>query len=147
MSPTARIEVATVVTLEPGAAFAAFTEEIGSWFRLTPARLGAAVTGISFVPGVGGRLLATRSGDEVGSVFGTVTVWEPGVRLAFDSPDGTEVEVRFEGVAGGTRVTLEHRGLDRLTPADSDLAFRYGPRLMLGWYEAHLGAESPDRAE
>jgi hypothetical protein len=28
----------------------------------------------------------------------------------------TEIEVRFDPVESGTRVTLEHRGLDRLPP-------------------------------
>ena len=54
--------------------------------------------------------------------MGRVTAWEPGARLAFAyrnvhlELEDTEVEVRFEPIAGGTRVTLEHRGLERLPP-------------------------------
>lgn len=62
--------------------------------------------------------------------MGRVTVWEPAERLAFvyrsvHLPDdlATEVEVRFEPVGGGTRVTLEHRGLEAL-PADEYARWR-----------------------
>jgi uncharacterized protein YndB with AHSA1/START domain len=48
---------------------------------------------------------------------GRVTLWEPPTRLVFDwrnlnfAPDEkTEVEVRFEAIGDGTRVTVEHRG-------------------------------------
>lgn len=50
---------------------------------------------------------------------GVVSVWERGARLVFGwrqaafTPDmNTEVEVRFEAVGEGTRVTVEHRGWD-----------------------------------
>jgi hypothetical protein len=62
--------------------------------------------------------------------MGRVTVWEPAKRLAFvyrsvHLPGGlqTEVEVRFEPVGDGTRVTLEHRGLEAL-PADEYARWR-----------------------
>ena len=73
---------------------------------------------------MGGRLVevhdeATGEGFEIGRVL----VWEPGARLVFGfrsvffPPEPmTEVEVRFDPVGRGTRVTLEHRGLDRLPP-------------------------------
>jgi uncharacterized protein YndB with AHSA1/START domain len=73
-------------------------------------------------PGPGGRLLKTI-GDQAFEV-GRVQAWEPPARFVFEcrepgDEDGpaTEVEVRFAGVAGGTRVTLEHRGFERLPPA------------------------------
>jgi uncharacterized protein YndB with AHSA1/START domain len=78
-----------------------------------------------FEPGVGGRLLEIY--DEASHdafELGRVRVWEPGARLVFDfharnfAPGQiTEVEIRFEPDAGGTRVTLEHRGWDRI-PAE-----------------------------
>jgi len=57
--------------------------------------------------------------------WGTVLVWDPPHRLVLawqithewgyqpDLTQASEVEVRFTPVAGGTRVDLEHRQLDR----------------------------------
>jgi hypothetical protein len=49
-----------------------------------------------------------------------VQAWEPGVRLQFalstwpfQPGEATEVEVRFEAIGDGTRVTVEHRGFQR----------------------------------
>jgi uncharacterized glyoxalase superfamily protein PhnB len=56
-----------------------------------------------------------------------ITAWEPPSRLVFAYMDNdlrdplTEVEVRFDPIAAGTRVTLEHRGWDRVA---EDLAKR-----------------------
>jgi uncharacterized protein YndB with AHSA1/START domain len=115
------------VPVDPGTAFRLFTDDIGAWYRggayswNDPER----AVGIRFEPGVGGRLLELYD-DEARDVYemGRVLAWEPGERLVFEfqsvhfPPDPlTEVEVRFQSVAGGTRVTLEHRGLDRLPPA------------------------------
>jgi uncharacterized protein YndB with AHSA1/START domain len=53
--------------------------------------------------------------------IGRVTVWEPGARLEFEwrntnfSPDQkTIVEVRFEPLREGTRVTVHHQGWSSL---------------------------------
>jgi uncharacterized protein YndB with AHSA1/START domain len=61
-----------------------------------------------------------------------VLAWEPGRRLVFEwrgksfAPgERTEVEVRFEPVEGGTRVTLEHRGWEAL---GDDHPVRHGLR-------------------
>lgn len=114
------------VDVDPATAFEVFTEEINDWYRPgayswnDPDR----AVGIRFEPGVGGRLMeihdrATGEGYEMGRI----TVWEPGSRLVFayrnvylPPEPTTEVEVRFEATATGTRVTLEHRGLDRMPP-------------------------------
>lgn len=114
------------VAVDPETAFAAFTEEIGEWYRSgryswnDPAR----AIGIRFEPGVGGRLIEVwKDAGGEGYDMGRILAWEPGIRLAFEfrsvhfPPVPTEVEVRFEPVPSGTRVTLEHRGLDRM-PAD-----------------------------
>jgi hypothetical protein len=114
------------VDVDPATAFQVFTEEIGSWYRSgryswnAPER----AVGIRFEPGVGGRLLevwdeASGQGYEMGRIL----IWEPGVRLVFQYRNAhlpadplTEVEVRFDPLGGGTMVTLEHRGFDRLPP-------------------------------
>ena len=71
---------------------------------------------VAFEPGLGGRFTETGADGEVFEI-GRITVWEPGVRLAFTWRQAsfapgqtTEVEVRFESVANETRVTVEHRG-------------------------------------
>jgi uncharacterized protein YndB with AHSA1/START domain len=62
--------------------------------------------------------------------IGRILAWEPPARLVFSwrqasfPPDlSTEVEARFEPVGEETRVSVEHRGFDRV-PADS--AARHG---------------------
>jgi len=139
---TATIEVA----LDPATAFAVFTEEIGQWWRPGPINWNNAkrAIGIRIEPGVGGRWLEVydaASGE--GFECGRITVWEPGARFVFlyqdagHTIDGTEVEVRFEEIAGGTRVTLEHRGWDKVSPELLDqrrATKRWGWANILGWY-------------
>jgi uncharacterized protein YndB with AHSA1/START domain len=137
----ASVRVSVYVRAAPEAAFAAFTDEIDAWYvkdRHTlhdPGRTAA----IRFEPGAGGRLVevydgATGEGREIGQV----TVWEPGQRLAFTDDLGTEVEVWFEAAGDQTRVTLEHRGLERLRPDLAREHARYGWRRLLPWYERHM---------
>jgi uncharacterized protein YndB with AHSA1/START domain len=113
-----------VVPVDPGSAFDAFTSEIDAWYVRGPYSWNdpERAVGMRIEPGVGGRWIEVWDA-ETGEGFdlGTITAWEPGERLvvsfrAFDLPPEprTEIEVRFEPIAEGTRVTLEHRGLDRL---------------------------------
>jgi hypothetical protein len=39
-------------------------------------------------------------------VFGTITIWEPGARLAWTTSNNVTIEVRFEACASGTRVCV-----------------------------------------
>ena len=109
------------VPVDAGTAFRMFTEEIDEWYERgqyswnDPDRAVA----IRFERG---RLLEVWD-DGDGYEMGLVTAWEPGERLAFAyrsmhlPPElETEVEVRFDPIAAGTRVTLEHRGLELLPP-------------------------------
>jgi hypothetical protein len=57
--------------------------------------------------------------------IGRTLDWQPGARLLLESwtwtfrpGEHTEVEVRFEAIGDGTRVTVEHRGWDRREYAD-----------------------------
>ena len=99
--------VTTVVRADPGTAFRIFTEEIDSWWKRGPGYR----SGDGAMRFDSGRLL------EAGEQIGRVLAWEPGVRLLLESwtwsfrpGERTEVEVRFEAVGDGTRVTVEHRG-------------------------------------
>jgi uncharacterized protein YndB with AHSA1/START domain len=116
-----RVSVTTIIAVEPARAFEVFTEEIDLWWRRDSRfrNMGTDRT-LAFEPGPEGRLVAYA---ESGSVFeiGKVLAWEPPKRLVFswrarnfEGDESTEVEVRFEPVEPGTRVTLEHRGFDAL---------------------------------
>lgn len=104
-------------------AFEVFTSGIGRWWpkshKIGPADLDRPI----IEPREGGRwyeLDVDGSECEVGKV----AVWEPPARLiliwqltpefAYDPELITEVEVRFTAEAGGTRVDLEHRDLERM---------------------------------
>jgi uncharacterized protein YndB with AHSA1/START domain len=140
----AAVRVAVDVKASPEAAFAAFTDEIDSWYvkdRHTLADPARAVA-IRFEPGVGGRLVEVYDGGTgEGREIGRVTVWEPGQRLAFTDERGTEVEVWFAAAGARTRVTLEHRGLERLRPDLAREHARHGWRLLLPWYLRYIDQE------
>jgi uncharacterized glyoxalase superfamily protein PhnB len=113
------------VRLDPAAAFDVFTSEIGTWYPRGPHSFNYPdrTVGVVIEPGVGGRWREVW-GDGGGYEVGRVLAWEPGRRLLVSYrnrylPDDplTEIEVRFDPVPDGTRVTLEHRGWERL-PAE-----------------------------
>jgi len=120
---SSRILVALRIAASPEVVFDAFTGDIALWWR--PNSL------FSFTPrspGVmafeEGRLVERLASGKVFEV-GQVRVWERGARLVFGwrqvsfAPGmDTEVEVRFEPVDEGTRVTVEHRGWDSV-PAEN----------------------------
>lgn len=133
---TAAVIVSIRVDAPPTRAFEAFTEEIGEWwrphplFRLTPDGDGY----LRFEPGEGGRLVATLGNGKEFEV-GRITIWKPGERLALTwrqatfAPDqATELDVRFEAIGNQTRVTVEHRGWDRIP---QEHAARHGFDLLL----------------
>jgi hypothetical protein len=146
------VRVTVTVAVDPATAFAVFTEEIGEWYRAGVATLPrpAPSTTLAFETGVGGRLVEVRrrgpnaeaepdGGGGHGDVVehARVTVWEPGRRLVFVDRRRTEVDVRFEPAPGGTRVVLEHRGLDRLDPEDARKQGKFGWSRLAGWFESH----------
>lgn len=128
---TSKVYVALRVRATPERAFAVFVSEIGEWwrpdqlFQTTPRAPGL----LAFEPGEGGRLVETLAGGKVFEI-GRILTWEPPRRLVFSwrqanfPPDlTTEVEVGFEAVGDETRVSIEHRGFDRV-PAGN--AARHG---------------------
>ena len=119
---TSKVYVALRVKAAPSRAFAAFVGEIGAWwrpnglFQTTPRAPGV----LAFEPGEGGRLTETLASGKVFEI-GRIRVWDPPHRLVFSwrqanfPPElSTEVEVRFEAVGEETRVSVEHRGFDRV---------------------------------
>jgi uncharacterized protein YndB with AHSA1/START domain len=117
-----RVLVALRVGAPTAQTFSAFTGEIGDWWR--PNGL------FRFTDRAGGRLafepdpperLVEIGADGARFEIGPVTVWDPPHRLVFGwrqagfpAGQSTEVSVRFEAVAQGTRVTVEHFGWDAI---------------------------------
>jgi uncharacterized protein YndB with AHSA1/START domain len=146
---TSRVYVALRVKAAPERAFAVFVAEIGDWwrpnmlFQTTPRAPGR----LAFDPGEGGRLTETLANGKVFEI-GRITAWEPPQRLVFSWRQAnfpldlhTEVEVRFEAVGEETRVSVEHRGFDRV-PADGVARHGFPDQLLLTrlaeWWQVQL---------
>src|SRR5690606_35548361 len=119
--PGDQAKVSVCVAVEPAIAFEVFTTEIDLWWKHGPRhRTRRRSPGVlTFEPGVGGRLLETFAGPAGPRTLemGRITVWDPPSRLQFTwrgvnfkGDEQTEVEVRFAPSAGGTLVTVVHRG-------------------------------------
>ena len=144
MSQPDRVTATLEVAVDPETAFQIFTGEIDAWWERGPHNFwdGGRAVAKRFEPGVGGRYLEVYD-DATGDVLeiGRITVWEPGSRLVWRmSHDDTEVEVRFQAVAGGTRVLLEHR----LVPGGTKAHFYSGWHNILAWFAER--ADQPDRS-
>ncbi|MBL8553193.1 MAG: SRPBCC domain-containing protein [Phenylobacterium sp.] len=134
---TSKVYVALRVKATPERAFAAFTDEIGEWWRASPLFETTPRPGtLSFEPGPEGRLIETRAGGKVFEI-GRIRAWEPPGRLVFSWRQAnfpldlhTEVEVRFEAVGEETRVSIEHRGFDQV-PAGSAARHRFPDAVLL----------------
>jgi len=113
------------VAATPARAFEVFTTAIGRWWLPTHSILASKSpqAAVTIEPRVGGRWYE-RGEDGSESDWGHVLAWEPPRRLVlawqldaqweFDPALVTEVEVRFDAEpGGGTKVTLEHRCLER----------------------------------
>jgi uncharacterized protein YndB with AHSA1/START domain len=144
------VSASVEVPVDPATAFEVFTEEIDTWYERGPHswKHPDRAVGIRIEPGVGGRVLEVHdAGTGEGFAFGRITAWEPGTRLVFTDllsstpPDLTEVEVRFEAAGDGTRVTLEHRGLDLLPAEVAEQKRKYGWQSLLTWYANHLSGQ------
>ncbi len=148
---TSKVFVALRVRASPERAFEVFTREIAAWwrpsmlFQTTPRPPGR----LAFEPGAGGRLTETLADGKVFEI-GRILDWSPPDGLAFSWRQAsfphdltTEVHVRFEAVGEETRVSVEHRGFDRV-PAKS--AARHGfpdPALLMRlseWWRDQLQA-------
>lgn len=121
-SLASRVLVALRVKATPERAFAAFTGEIGQWwrpnplFRLTPRSPGV----LSFEPGPEGRLIEALASGKIYEV-GRIIEWSPPHVLTFGwrpatvpEEQATEVRVRFDAIGAETRITVEHFGWDAI---------------------------------
>lgn len=150
MSEPSRVLVALRVPADPERAFAAFTGEIGRWWRPDGLfRFSARGAGtLEFVPGPDGQLVETYA-DGTSFTIGEILTWDPPHRLALTwrqerfAPDQTtELHVSFLPAGTETRVVVEHLGWDRI-PADH--VARHGFPLPVfqqrfaEWWQAQLG--------
>ncbi len=123
MTPGNQVTVSVTVNADAATAFRLFTEETDLWWRRGPRfRIAGRNPGvIQFEPRLGGAL--TENFD--GQVFttGDITAWDPPDRFQFEwrgvnfAPgESTTVEVTFDAVPSGTRVTVRHSGWAALRP-------------------------------
>ena len=116
---TSRAMVAVRIAAPATRVFTAFTAEIGQWWR--PHGLfelnGRADGRLAMEAWAGGRVTETYPDGEEFEV-GRVRVWEPPERLvlswraaSFPPDRETQVHVRFEAVAGGTRVVASYSSM------------------------------------
>ena len=118
------------VNASPAKAFDVFTAGMGRWW-LPSHKLGkTAFKDVIIEPCAGGRWFE-RSEDGSEWNWGKVLVWEPPARVVlawqvdanfvYQPCLTTELEIRFIAEAGGTRVELEHRNLDRYGPQEQSI--------------------------
>lgn len=142
-----RVVVSTFVAVEPEAAFEVFTRDIDLWWRQSPRyrRMPGQTGKLSFEGAPPERLI--ESDSKTTTEIGRVLAWEAGKRVAFEwhggdfgPSDRTQIEVLFEAHRGGTRVTLEHKGLGAL-PAHHRARHGFSGEAfeaMLGYFWADL---------
>jgi len=108
--PPVRREI--LAPAEPDRAFKVFTADIGRWWPLAEHSVYGGDATVSFV---NDQIIERSPGGEQ-AIWGTVTSWEPGSRVAFTWHPGraveraTHVAVSFAPAEGGTLVTLVHTG-------------------------------------
>jgi uncharacterized protein YndB with AHSA1/START domain len=97
---------------EPARAFALFTEHAGEWWPAERRHLKDAAPTVIRIEATG--RFFERSSDGIEVELGVARAFEPARRLVLDWYPGTgpasptQVEVRFEAIDTGTRVTVTH---------------------------------------
>lgn len=135
------ITTSVEVALSPEAAFDVFTQEIDAWYVVDRDALPdiTRTAAIRFEPHVGGRLLDVHDlATGAGRQLGQITAWDPGHRLCFTDNEGTEVKVEFEPRGAGTRVTLTHSDLVRLSSERAEQQRPSDWTTLAPFYREHL---------
>jgi uncharacterized protein YndB with AHSA1/START domain len=110
------VTVSTVVAVTPAVAFDVFCDEIDRWWRRNPTYRQNTDSVVRFVERPTRRLVEVTLDGTVD--LGEVVRWQPPhlLQMQWRMPIGVEpgpdntVEVRFEQIEGGTRVTIIHSG-------------------------------------
>ncbi len=123
------------VPAPPARAFAIFTEGMGGWWPKSHSINTSPLADIRIEPRPGGRWQEIGADGSVCD-WGRVALWEPPGRVIlvwqisadwqFDPALETEVEVTFRPEAGGTRVSLVHRGLEAYGARAAEMSGVFG---------------------
>jgi len=137
------IRHAVAVPVPPERAFAAFTDEMVSWWPREYTWAEQSLAEVVMEPRPGGRWYERdAAGGE--QDWGDVRAWDPHRRIVLgwgisptrlpepDPSHASEIEVRFVPEAGGTRVELEHRAFAAHGAEVAD-AYRAGMDSPRGW--------------
>jgi uncharacterized protein YndB with AHSA1/START domain len=126
------------VNAPPARAFELFTQHMGRWWPVGRTVGKNPHAEVILEPHVGGRWFEVDA-EGVETSWGKVLAWEPPGRAVlawqlnsqwtYDPDFVTEVELSFSPEGGGTRVTLEHRNLERFG-ADAE---KHAAQLGGGW--------------
>jgi len=131
------VRQSVVVQAPPERAFEVFTAGMSSWWPMATHKIGTAPMVAAVIePRPGGRWFE-RGEDGSECDWGRVIAWEPPHRVVlawqlnadyeFDPDLHTELEVRFSpDGADGTRVELEHRGLDAYGARTAEMRDAFG---------------------
>jgi uncharacterized protein YndB with AHSA1/START domain len=143
------LEIAFTVDCSPKHAFDVWTTRTSQWWPHGHSRSGDPDLTVAIEPRVGGRIFErTSSGTE--HEWGEVLLWEPPNRLSYmwhiygDRSDATQVEISFIPEEGATKVTIVHRGWERLGARGEELRKRnrQGWAGLISHYEKFLGTET-----
>ena len=131
------------VDVDPMTAFTAFTEEFDQWWGKGPidAYESWRLVERRIEPGVGGRLLEDY-GDEA-RVTGTITIWEPGARLAWTTRNAVTIDVRFKALATGTRVEVTGIVPDDVDGTADLSMLRMAPQWFPRYLDRKLSGQAP----
>jgi uncharacterized protein YndB with AHSA1/START domain len=133
------------VAAPPERVFALFTGHMGAWWPKGMTIGASPPVEVLIEPRAGGRWFE-RAEDKAETNWGRVLAWDPPRRLllawqidatwAFDPSFETELELTFTPEAGGTRVDMEHRNLERFGESAAKMAEMLGggwPGIMDGF--------------
>jgi uncharacterized protein YndB with AHSA1/START domain len=135
---TSAVRHEVTVPIDSERAFRLFTEEIGTWWPSEDYKILEGPVTEVFEAREGGRWYE-RGEDGSEFTVGTILVWEPPSRFVMTwqlTPDwsfepdlerATKIEVQFKELeAGGTRVSLEHRGFEAYGEAGAKMRGEVG---------------------
>jgi uncharacterized protein YndB with AHSA1/START domain len=127
-------------------AFELFTTRMTDWWPLATHSVGAdAAVAVRIEGHPGGEIVETIS-DGRTTVWGTVTDWEPPVRVSFtwhpgnEADQATRVTVRFTDEGGSTRVELTHTGWDLPSRVRIRASYDRGWEIVLGQFVDYVSA-------
>ena len=134
------IVLSVVLPVSADQAFELFTSRFAEWWPVATHTLSRDVATVCRIQGEAGGTVEELSPDGTPHRWGTVEIFEPGRRLRFTWHPGREpesaqwVDVDFEALDSGSRVTLMHGGWEALGEIAPILRREYaaGWRIVLG---------------